>query len=74
MSKRLELLFRNEAGGSVTIGIDDPIEPVVVADVIAAMDVIIANNVLTSPNGDIVEKRGARVVDRTVEIINIEQV
>lgn len=74
MSKRLELLFLNEAGGSVTVGIDDPIEPVVSADVSAAMDVIIENNVLTSSNGDIVQKRGARVVERTVAIIDIEQV
>ena len=73
MSKRLELQFRNEGGGTLTIGIDDPIEPVVGADVAAAMDVIIENNVLTSSNGDIVEKHGARVVERTVDIIDIEQ-
>ncbi|WP_416151325.1 DUF2922 domain-containing protein [Salipaludibacillus sp. HK11] len=72
MSKRLELLFRNEAGGSVTVGIDDPIEPVVASNVSAAMDVIIENNALTSANGDIVEKRGARIVERTVETIDIE--
>jgi len=73
MSKRLELLFRNEAGGNVTIGIDDPIEPVVGADVSAAMDVIVENNVLTSANGDIVKKHGARVVERMVAIIDIGQ-
>ncbi|WP_280769343.1 DUF2922 domain-containing protein [Salipaludibacillus daqingensis] len=73
MSKRLELLFLNEAGGNVTIGIDDPIEPVVGADVSAAMDTIIQNSTFTSTNGDVIGKRGARLVERTVEDIDIEQ-
>ncbi|PYZ93585.1 hypothetical protein CR194_10500 [Salipaludibacillus keqinensis] len=72
MSKRLELLFLNETGGSVTIGIDDPIEPVDSFAVAAAMNTIIEQSALSTSGGSLVEKRGARLVERTVEMINIE--
>lgn len=72
MSKRLELLFHNAAGGNVTIGLDNPIEPVDPVAVSNAMDTIIAQSALTTVNGDIVAKRGARVVERTVETIEME--
>lgn len=72
MSKRLEMLFRNEAGGNVTIGIDNPAEPADPAEVAAAMDIIINENTFITPNGEIVAKRGARIVERTVDTIDID--
>ncbi|MFA9559929.1 DUF2922 domain-containing protein [Evansella sp. AB-rgal1] len=71
MTKRLELLFTNEGGKNVTISLDDPQEPVSAEAVSETMDLIIANNVFTSYHGALVQKRGARVVDRQVQQIEV---
>ncbi|UCZ52047.1 DUF2922 domain-containing protein [Bacillus shivajii] len=72
MAKRLELRFNNEAGRNVTIGLDDPIEPADSATISAVMDEIINHNVFTSSQGSLVEKRGARIVERNVEEIELD--
>lgn len=71
MAKRLELLFRTEAGTTATLGIDDPKEPVAAADIREAMDSILAAEVFYGPSGYYVSKIGARVVERHVETIDI---
>lgn len=72
MSRRLELLFRNEEGGSATIGIDNPVEPVDPAAVAAAMEVIIEESPFTTAGGSLAEIQGARIVERTVEPIELD--
>lgn len=69
--KRLELKFTNFDGKTVTYSLDQPVEPVDTEAVNAAMDEIIAQNAFTSTGGDIVAKKSARVVDRTVEEIDL---
>lgn len=71
MSKKLELQFVNFEGKTATISIDDPIEPVEAATVSAAMDTIIAANIFTSTGGDLVAKKGARVVERDVTDVDL---
>ncbi|MDG5789216.1 DUF2922 domain-containing protein [Evansella sp. AB-P1] len=71
MTKRLELLFTNESGRSVTLSLDDPIEPVDNLLVSAVMDEIIDHNVFTTFDGALVQKRGARIVERTVQDIEL---
>lgn len=71
MSKKLELQFTNFEGKTATISIDDPIEPVEAAAVLAAMDAIIAANIFTSTGGDLVAKKGARVVERNVTEVDL---
>ncbi|MEC1741779.1 DUF2922 domain-containing protein [Schinkia azotoformans] len=71
MSKKLELQFTNFEGKTATISIDDPIEPVEAAAVSAAMDAIIAANIFTSTGGDLVAKKGARVVERNVTEVDL---
>lgn len=71
MSKKLELQFMNFEGKTTTISIDDPTEPVNEAAVSAAMDTIIAANVFTSSGGDIVAKKGARIVEREVTEVEL---
>ncbi|HHY74249.1 MAG TPA: DUF2922 domain-containing protein [Bacillus bacterium] len=71
MSKKLELQFKNSEGKTATISIDNPIEPVNAANVSAAMDSIIAANIFTSTGGDLIAKKGARVVERNVTEIEI---
>ncbi|MCD8509948.1 MAG: DUF2922 domain-containing protein [Bacillus sp. (in: Bacteria)] len=72
MTKRLELLFINEGGKNVTISVDDPKEPVNAQEVTEAMDAILLHNAFVSPQGYLVQKRGARVVERNVETVDIE--
>ena len=68
MSKKLELQFTNVAGKTTTISIDDPVVPETVS---ATMDTIIAANVFTSAGGDLVAKKGARVVERDVTEVDL---
>lgn len=69
--KKLELKFKNEEGKTVTIMLDDPVEPADSAAVNAAMDQIIAQNVFYSAGGDLVSKQGARIVERLVNDIQL---
>ena len=69
MTKKLELVFENELAKNVTISLDNPVYPVDPAAISAAMDEIIAQNAFTSSGGNLVAKKSARVVDRTIETI-----
>jgi uncharacterized protein YggL (DUF469 family) len=71
MSKKLELRFENYEGKTVTYSLNNPIEPVDAEAVNAAMDEIIEQDTFTSSGGDLVGKKGARLVERTVEDIDI---
>jgi len=70
--KKIELIFENELGKNVTYSLDHPVEPVDAAAVNDAMDEVIAQNVFGSSGGDIVAKKAARIVERTVTDIEIE--
>ena len=71
--KKLELIFENEAGKSVTYSLDEPVEPVDTEAVIHAMDEIINQNVFITRDGPLVAKRGARIVERTVTDIQLDE-
>ncbi|GAE33682.1 DUF2922 domain-containing protein [Halalkalibacter akibai] len=71
MTKRLELIFENEMGGNVTLTLDNPVYPANPVVISSAMDSIVAQNVFTSTGGEIKAKKAARIVDRTVEVIDI---
>ncbi|MGE5380032.1 MAG: DUF2922 domain-containing protein [Methylocystaceae bacterium] len=62
--KVLEMDFVNTAGKNATIRVLDPRDNLTQAEVEAAMDVIIAQNVFTLAGGDLVSKKGAQVVTR----------
>jgi len=70
--KKLELKFENEDGKTVTYSLEKPIEPVDSEAVKEAMDEIITQNAFTSSGGDLIAKKSARVVDRTVEEIVLD--
>lgn len=69
--KKLELQFENTDGKTVTHSLTNIIEPVNAEAVNEAMDQVIAHDVFTSTGGSLVKKKGARVVDRQVEDIEI---
>ncbi|MCD8502998.1 MAG: DUF2922 domain-containing protein [Bacillaceae bacterium] len=72
MSKRIELMFKNQSGGNVSISLDNPIEPVDPAVVSQVMDEVISQDAFLSPGGKLVAKHGARIVERNVETIDID--
>lgn len=69
--KRLEMRFENQAGRIVTFTLDDPVEPIDYDAVNEAMDVVIAQNAFGSNGGDLLKKHSARVVEQTIEDIDI---
>ncbi|MCC3356163.1 DUF2922 domain-containing protein [Bacillus sp. REN16] len=71
MAKTLEMQFINEDGKTATVSIENPIEPVDTVALAAAMDLIVANDVFVTSGGSIVEKKGARLVERNVETVEL---
>ncbi|GGK28859.1 hypothetical protein GCM10010965_22120 [Caldalkalibacillus thermarum] len=71
MSKTLELIFENMEGRAVRLTLESPVEPADPVFISQVMDEIIAKNVFDSSGGDLVRKRGARIVDRYVEEIEL---
>jgi len=67
MTKTLELAFVTENGKSATITIDQPKEPVDVEAVKQAMDIIIAQEAISSMNGKLTAKKHVRLIERSVE-------
>lgn len=66
MNETLQLVFRNEDGGNVTISISDPRPNLETVEVEAVMDDIITQNIFLSSGGELVSKSGARIVSRDV--------
>lgn len=66
MAKTIELLFLNAEGKTVRYTLDNPVDPVDAAAVNSAMDTILAQNAFSSSGGDLVSKKGARIVERNV--------
>ncbi|MBP3951217.1 DUF2922 domain-containing protein [Bacillus suaedae] len=71
MSKRLELLFKNEEGRSVTLSVDDPIEPLDQVLITNSMNEIIAGDTIVTSGGNLVAIIGARVVERNVTPVEL---
>ena len=62
----LDLVFRNAAGKKVTLNIEEPKTGVTKAEIDAAMQVVVANNVFNTSGGDIVEAVEGRL--RTITL------
>lgn len=71
MEKKLELQFVNEEGRIVTLSLDAPVDPVDASAVNAAMDTVLLQNAFYSTGGELVAKKAARIVTRTVEMIEL---
>ncbi len=71
MVKVLELIFENMAGRTARFSLESPVEPVDPAAVAQVMDEMIARNIFTTSGGDLVAKRGARLVAREVTEIEL---
>lgn len=65
MSKTLVMNFLNEEGKKTAVRVNNVKDGVTEAEVSAAMDVIIANNIFTSTGGDLKFKDSAEITDKT---------
>ena len=64
----LDLVFKNAIGKKVTLNIEEPKKGVTKAEIDAAMQTVVENNVFNSTGGDLVEavEGGLRTVTRDV--------
>ena len=65
----LDLVFRNAAGKKVTLNIEEPKNGVTKAEIDAAMQVVVANNVFNTSGGDIVEAVEGRLRTITTDVV-----
>lgn len=71
VKKRLLMTFKTDGEKNVSIGVDDPRTDLTEAEIIAAMDIILSNNVF-SPKGEaFVAKVGAKVVETGTEAFDL---
>ena len=69
MDKTLQMIFVNEAGGNVTISVQDPLETLSEQSVAEVMTLIIEKDVFVSNGGALVSIHSARIVSRDIEPI-----
>ena len=62
----LDLVFRNAAGKKVTLNIEEPKSGVTKAEIDAAMQVVVENNIFNTSGGDIVEAVQGRLRTTTL--------
>ena len=65
------MIFRNAAGKKVTLNIEEPKSGITKAEIDAAMQVVVDNNVFNTSGGDIVEAVEGRL--RTITLNPVEE-
>ena len=63
------LVFKNAAGKKVTLNIEEPKPGVTKAEIDAAMQVVVANNIFSTSGGDIVEAVEGRLRTTTLDVV-----
>lgn len=71
MSKTLVMNFITEQGKKSSIRFKDISDTVKSADVIAAMDAIIAGNIFSTSSGDLKTKDSAQIIDTSIEELSL---
>ena len=65
----LDLVFRNAAGKKVSLNIEEPKTGVTKAEIDAAMQVVVDNNVFNTSGGDIVDAVEGRLRTVTTDVV-----
>ncbi len=68
-TQTLQMSFVNQAGTRTTISLDNPKDDLTQAEVVAAMDLIIAKNIFNTGGGDLVTKYSAQIIDKNVNVV-----
>ncbi|MBO6038873.1 MAG: DUF2922 domain-containing protein [Acidaminococcaceae bacterium] len=66
----LDLVFRNAAGKKVTLNVEEPKTGVTKAEIDAAMQVVVENNIFNTTGGDIVEAVEGRLRTITTDVVD----
>ena len=66
----LELVFRNAAGKKVSLNIEEPKTGVTKAEIDAAMQAVVENNIFNTTGGDIVEAVEGRLRTVTTDVVD----
>ena len=66
----LDLIFKNAAGKKVILNIEEPKTGVTKAEIDAAMQVVVDNNIFATSGGDIVEAVEGRLRTITLDTID----
>ena len=66
----LDLVFRNAAGKKVTLNIEEPKTGVTKAEIDAAMQVVVENNIFNTSGGNIVEAVEGRMRTVTTDVVS----
>ena len=69
MSKTLQLVFSDEGNKSVILSMAEPKNDLLLTEVTAAADIIIAKNAFLSKNGKLVKFTEGRIVNRDVTVL-----
>ncbi|MCI1858237.1 MAG: DUF2922 domain-containing protein [Sporolactobacillus sp.] len=69
--KQLNLVFVNEQGKSVTLSLNDPVEPADPAAVKTAMEAIISQNLFSSTGGHLTKVKSARISENITTPIEL---
>lgn len=72
MTKRLLMSFRNADGNRVSLSVDDPRADITDAEVKAAMQTVLTQNIFDSKGVDLVEIVDATIVETTKTDLNVE--
>ena len=71
ITRTLRMSFKNEAGNTASISLDNPREDLTTESVEAVMDLVIAKNIFTTSGGDLVGKVDAKLISTdTVDLYN----
>lgn len=70
MDKNLEMIFRNSAGKTARLSVQEPKEDLTPEEVKTVMNNIVAKNIFDTTGGDMLEAVSARIITR--EIVKLE--
>jgi hypothetical protein len=73
MTKKLLMSFRNADGNRVSLSIDDPRADVTDAEVKAAMQMVLDENIFDSNGGALVQIVDATIVETTKTDLDVEE-
>ena len=65
----LDLIFKNTVGKKVILNVEEPKKGITKAEIDAAMQTIVENNVFNSTGGDLVEAVEGRLRTTTLDVV-----
>lgn len=71
MSKKLELIFKNQMDRTSRISVDEPREDLTEVEITAAMNSLIEKNIFETSGGDLKVISGARIITTDIEELTV---